>query len=182
MDKRVWSPSNVAYVLGRGAWLGAGVATRRPSFEGIRHEAYPVTLTGLGERSHLSKPEVIWRRYNGLGQHHRIRDLHDVLLVGQQLRGIVVTGGRSGPERLARLVYVDSGPAPTGLFPRHSTARGQGAHRRQVAESGDGWLLPVPSWEELENVYGASLEGLGDEERRLMRSRALSAFGTYTQP
>jgi hypothetical protein len=43
--------------------------------------------------------------------------------------------------------------------------------------------MPVPSWEELENVHGASLEGLGDQERRLMRSRAVAQpFGTYTQP
>jgi hypothetical protein len=53
----------------------------------------------------------------------------------------------------------------------------------QVAEHGNSWLVPVPSWEELENVNGASLEGLGDEKRRLMRSRAVAQpFGTYTQP
>ena len=41
----------------------------------------------------------------------------------------------------------------------------------------------MPSWDELENVYGASLEGLDEQRRELMRSRAVAQpFGTYTQP
>ena len=41
----------------------------------------------------------------------------------------------------------------------------------------------MPSWDELENVYGASLEGLDEQQRELMRSRAVAQpFGTYTQP
>ncbi len=48
---------------------------------------------------------------------------------------------------------------------------------------GDGWRLPMPSWDELENVCGASLEGLGEQRRELMRSRAVAQrLGTYTQP
>jgi hypothetical protein len=53
---------------------------------------------------------------------------------------------------------------------------------RQVAERGDGWRLPMPSWQELEQG-GASLAGLGDTQRALLRSRAVpQPFGTYTQP
>jgi hypothetical protein len=49
-----------------------------------------------------------------------------------------------------------------------------------VEELGDGWRLPMPPWEEL--AEQGSLEGLGDEQRRLMRSRAVDQpFGTYTQ-
>jgi len=41
----------------------------------------------------------------------------------------------------------------------------------------------MPSWDKLENVYGASLEGLGEQQRELMRTRAVAQpFGTYTQP
>jgi len=54
---------------------------------------------------------------------------------------------------------------------------------RQVAETGDGWRLAMPSWEELEQVNGASLEGLGDAERAWLRDHATDhPFGTYTQP
>lgn len=41
----------------------------------------------------------------------------------------------------------------------------------------------MPSWEELENVYCASIEGLGEKRRELMCSRAVAqSFGIYTQP
>jgi hypothetical protein len=52
-----------------------------------------------------------------------------------------------------------------------------------VAEEGDGWRLPIPSWEELADVNGASLEGLDGDRLRLVRSRAVDQpFGTYTRP
>jgi len=52
-----------------------------------------------------------------------------------------------------------------------------------VAETGDGWRLAMPSWEELEQVNGASLEGLGDADRGWLRGHATDhPFGTYTQP
>lgn len=47
------------YVLVPGAWLG-GWAWRKITAgrRGEGHEVYPVTLTGLGERAHLARPEV----------------------------------------------------------------------------------------------------------------------------
>lgn len=52
-----------------------------------------------------------------------------------------------------------------------------------MAEEGDGWRLPMPSWEELENVNGASLEGLDGDRLELARSHAVDQpFGTYAQP
>jgi hypothetical protein len=51
----------------------------------------------------------------------------------------------------------------------------------KVEELGDGWRLPMPPWDELEQQ--ASLEGLGDDQLRLLRSKAVAQpFGTYTQP
>ena len=47
------------YVLVGGAWLGGWCwqpIARRLRKEG--HDAYPATLTGLGERAHLASPEV----------------------------------------------------------------------------------------------------------------------------
>jgi hypothetical protein len=97
----------------------------------------------------------------------------------------VVTGAADRvPERIAQLVYLDSGPVPDGVSFLDTQPPEIREHtERQVAEHGNDWLIPVPSWEELENVNGASLEGLGDEKRRLMRSRAVAQpFSTYTQP
>ncbi len=48
-----------AYVLVGGAWLGAWCwqrIARRLLDNG--HDAYPLTLTGLGERAHLASPQV----------------------------------------------------------------------------------------------------------------------------
>jgi len=54
---------------------------------------------------------------------------------------------------------------------------------RLVEEAGEGWRIPLPSWEELEGVMGASLEGLGQDERDRMRARAAAQpFRTWTQP
>lgn len=77
---------------------------------------YPVTLAGLGERAHLAGPEVDLETHvadivNLVG----FEDLHDVTLVGHSHGGIPVTGAADRiPDRLARVVYVDSGPAPDG--------------------------------------------------------------------
>jgi hypothetical protein len=52
-----------AYVLVGGGWLGGWCwqpVARRLRDNG--HDAYPVTLTGLGERVHLASPRWIWRR------------------------------------------------------------------------------------------------------------------------
>ncbi len=52
-----------------------------------------------------------------------------------------------------------------------------------MRDQGDGWRLPMLSWDDLTNVNHASLVGLDEPERRLMRSRAADQpFGTYTQP
>ena len=52
---------------------------------------------------------------------------------------------------------------------------------RIVAEHGDGWRLPFPSFEEL--GADASLDGLTAEHRSLMQRHAVGEpFQTYTQP
>jgi pimeloyl-ACP methyl ester carboxylesterase len=175
------------YVLVGGAWLGGWCwqpVARRLREAG--HVAYPVTLTGLGERSHLSNPEVnLDTHVTDVVNLIEFENLRNVVLLGHSYAGIVVTSAADRvPERIAQLVYLDSGPVPDGVsFLDTQSSEIREHTERQVAKHGDGWLLPVPSWEELENVNGASLEGLGDEERRLMRSRAVGQpFGTYTQP
>jgi len=54
------------------------------------------------------------------------------------------------------------------------------AQEQQVAIEGEGWRLPMPVWEVLDQ--GNDLRGLDDAERRLMRARATDhPFGTLTQ-
>jgi pimeloyl-ACP methyl ester carboxylesterase len=139
-----------------------------------------------GTIAHLASPQVdLETHITDVVNIIEFEDLRDVVLLGHSYAGIVVTGAADRiPERIAQLVYLDSGPVPDGLAFLDTQPPEVRQHtEREVTTHGDGWRLPMPSWDELENVYGASLEGLDEERRELMRSRAVAQpFGTYTQP
>jgi pimeloyl-ACP methyl ester carboxylesterase len=175
------------FVLVGGAWLGGWAwqpVARR--LRGSGHEVHPVTLTGLGDRSHLARPEVDLDTYLAdVVNLIEVEDLRDVVLVGHSYAGIVVTGVADRvPERLSLLAYLDAGPSPDGVaFIDSQPPEARELLERLVERDGDGWRLPMPSWEELEGVMGASLEGLGPTERARMRAHAAAQpFRTWTQP
>jgi pimeloyl-ACP methyl ester carboxylesterase len=174
-----------AYVLVGGAWIGGWCW--KPVARRLRdnsHDAYPVTLTGLGERVHLASPEVdLETHITDVVNLIEFEDLHEVVLLGHSYAGLVVTGVADRiPERISELVYLDTAPLPDGTalietFPPEARSHIE----RQVEESGEGWKWPMPPPEELANM--ASLEGLGEDHLRLLGSRAVAQpFGTYTQP
>jgi pimeloyl-ACP methyl ester carboxylesterase len=173
------------YVLVGGAWLGGWcwqVVARRLRDEG--HDAYPVTLTGLGERVHLASPDVdLETHITDVVNLIEFEDLHDVVLLGHSYAGLVVTGAADRiPERISELVYLDTTPLPDGgmlieKFPPELRKRTE----EQVQELGEGWKFPMPPPEELANM--ASLQGVDEDHLRLLYSRATpQPFGTYTQP
>jgi pimeloyl-ACP methyl ester carboxylesterase len=105
------------YVLVPGAWLGGWAW--QPIARQLRdrgHDVYPVTLTGLGDRVHLASPQVGLDTYLAdVVNLIEAEDLHDLVLLGHSYAGIVVTGVADRlPERIAQVVYLDSGPAPDG--------------------------------------------------------------------
>jgi pimeloyl-ACP methyl ester carboxylesterase len=173
------------YVLVGGAWLGAWAwqdVARRLRAHG--HDVYPLSLTGLGERVHLGGPETDLNTHladvlNLL----RYEDLSRTVLVGHSYAGIVVEGAADrAPERLARLVYLDSAPLGDGaahidLYPPPVREQMQ----QKVAREGDGWRFPFPGFEALGEQ--ASLDGLSDAARRNMAAKAVAhPFGSYLQP
>jgi pimeloyl-ACP methyl ester carboxylesterase len=173
------------YVLVRGAWLGGWCwqpIARRLREEG--HDTYPLTLTGLGDRVHLASPQVnLETHITDVVNLIEFEDLRDFVLVGHSYAALVVTGAADRmPERISQLVYLDIGPPLDGVALIDTFEPEDRTHiERQVEEPGDGWRLPMPPWDEL--AEQGSLEGLDDEQRRLMRSRAVDQpFGTYTQP
>jgi pimeloyl-ACP methyl ester carboxylesterase len=175
------------YVLVSGAWLGGWAwqpVARRLRAQG--HDVHPVTLTGLGERSHLATPEVDLDTYvTDVVNTLEYEDLRDVVLVGHSYAGIVVSGVADRvPERIGLLAYLDAGPSPDGAaFLDLQEPEARQMIERLTAEAGDGWRIPLPAWEELEGVMGASLEGLGPAERELMAGRATAQpVRTWTQP
>jgi pimeloyl-ACP methyl ester carboxylesterase len=175
------------YVLVPGAWLGGWAwepVIRRLQAQG--HDVHPVTFTGLGERSHLASPEVDLDTYIAdVVDLVESGDLHDVVLVGHSYAGHVVTAVADRiPERISLLAFLDAGPSPDGAaFLDLQPPAARALIERLVEEAGEGWRIPLPTWEELEGVMGASLEGLGQEERDHMRARATAQpLRTWTQP
>jgi pimeloyl-ACP methyl ester carboxylesterase len=126
------------YVLVGGAWLGGWCW--RPVARRLRdngHEAYPATLTGLGERAHLASPEVdLETHVTDVVNLIEYEGLCDVVLVGHSYGGLVVTGAADRvPGRVSRLVYLDTTPLPDGgaLFDKFPPEL-----RRREREAGKG--------------------------------------------
>jgi pimeloyl-ACP methyl ester carboxylesterase len=156
------------FVLVPGFWLGAwawdGVAG---PLRAAGHTVHPVTLTGLAERAPEGGPQVDLETHVAdiMGLLNEL-DLHDVVLVAHSGGMGAVTGAADrSPQRIRRVVYLDSGPLPDGAT---LAELNPGVAKQPVV---DGWRLPMPSFEELE-ASGASLSGLGPAERALMRERA----------
>jgi pimeloyl-ACP methyl ester carboxylesterase len=175
------------YVLVPGAWLGAWAWDRvGPTLREGGHHVHPVSLTGLGERSSEAERTVDLETYIAdVVDRIESEDLADVILVGHSYAGMVVTGAAERiPDRIARLVYVDSGPFPDGTsFLDTMEPEARELTVRLIEERGQGWQWPMPTWEELEGIMHASLEGLGEPERGTMRAGAEpQPSGTITQP
>jgi pimeloyl-ACP methyl ester carboxylesterase len=86
------------------------------------------------------------------------------------------------PERVSGVVYVDTGPMPSGMasIDFHGPQARQEL-RERVAASGDGWLLPVPPFDAADDPV--NLAGLTEEQLAVLRSRGTpQPFGTVTQP
>jgi pimeloyl-ACP methyl ester carboxylesterase len=173
------------YVLVPGAWLGGwawqDVAAQLRS---RGHDVYSITLTGLGERVHLARPEIdLETHIADVVNTIQWNDLDDVILGGHSYAGIVVTGVADRiPDRVSQLVYVDSAPLGNGmamvdLFPPDALA----ALRQTIDESGEGWLYPFPGFDRL--AGDTSIAGLGQREQAEIAARATPhPWATYTQP
>jgi len=138
------------FVLVHGAWHG-GWCWRRVA-ERLRaggHRVYAPTLTGLGERAHLTSPQVGLSTHvqDVLGVLHA-EDLHDVVLCGHSYGGMVITGvADAASARLKSLVYLDAFVPTAGQAVFDLLAPGRAEDfRRSARESGDGWrMAPVPA-------------------------------------
>jgi pimeloyl-ACP methyl ester carboxylesterase len=97
-----------AYVLVHGAWHG-GWCWRfvRPLLE---HPVYAPSLTGLGDRKHLARPDIdLDTHIQDIVGLMEMEDLRDVVLVGHSYGGMVVTGAADRAHaRIKRLIYLDA--------------------------------------------------------------------------
>jgi pimeloyl-ACP methyl ester carboxylesterase len=145
-------------ILVPGFWLDAsswdGVV---PALEAAGHRPVPLTLPGLeskdanragiGLRDHIDAVAAAVDGFDG-----------KVVLVGHSGGGAIIHGVvDSRPDRVARAIYVDSGPL------------GEGGVINDELET-DGHDVPLPPWEGFED---ADLVDLDDALREQFRARAI---------
>lgn len=160
----------MTFVLIHGAWHGGWCWNKvAPLLRRAGTDVHTPTLTGLGDRAHLSDhldPASI-----NLDLHIRdvvrlleYEDLQMVILVGHAYAGMVITGvAEACPERLQHLVYVN------GVVPKDGEAmvdqleivRGPEFTRwiREFLDSGDPFLPPPATPEEVGRRWGISDPG-----------------------
>jgi pimeloyl-ACP methyl ester carboxylesterase len=138
------------FVIVHGAWGGGWEWT--PVADILRrhgHRAFTPTLTGLGERAHLSQGQHI-----GLGTHIddvvavlEFERLRDVVLCGASYGGMPATGAADrAADRVRLLIYVDGlvpvpGRSAADLFP----AGIADLIRDGLDEHGPAWRMPMPA-------------------------------------
>jgi len=131
-----------AMVLVHGAWGGSyGFRKVRPHIWGEGHEVYTPSLTGIGERSHLTSPMIT------LSTHIRdvvntvlYEDLDDIVLLGFSYGGMVVTGTLDHiGDRVSHVVYLDAFVPDDGMSA--TAIRNPGAGTTPI-EIGEAWHLP----------------------------------------
>ncbi len=99
------------YVLVHGAWGGAnGFHLVRPLLQAEGHTVFTPSLTGIGERAHLTGPLVhLTTHIHDVVNHVLYEDHRDVVLLGFSYGGMVVTGALAHiADRVRHLVYLDA--------------------------------------------------------------------------
>jgi pimeloyl-ACP methyl ester carboxylesterase len=111
-----WSMASYAqqhktYVIVHGAWGGSWSFKQVASLLAKQgHTVYRPSLTGMGERVHLSSPDINLNTHTlDVINTVLFEDLHDIVLVGHSYGGMVITGvADSIPERISQLIYLDA--------------------------------------------------------------------------
>ena len=134
------------FVLVHGAWHGGWCwAKVARLLRDAGHEVYTPTLTGLGERAHLARPEVdLELHIQDVVAMLEAEELRGVTLVGHSYGGMVVTGvaARAAGGRIAQLVYLDAFVPEAGKALLDYLGPRADAMREAVRTQGEGWKLP----------------------------------------
>jgi len=132
------------FVLVHGAWHG-GWCWRflRPFLKG--HDVFAPSLTGLGERKHLARPDIDLDAHIGdVVSILEMEDLREVILVGHSYGGMVVTGAADrAPARIRRIVYLDAFVPENGKCTLDYVVPERAARMREEGEKA-GSVSPPP--------------------------------------
>jgi pimeloyl-ACP methyl ester carboxylesterase len=175
------------FVLVHPAWHGAWFWKKlAPLLRKQGHAVLTPTLTGLGERSHLIRPDI------GLDTHIidvanvlKHEELRDVVIVGDSSSGAVVTGVSDRvPEHISLVVYLDAFVPEDGqsVFDLVAPERRQ-AFENMVETEGDGWRVPrfaPPPWPTIvRDMWGVTDK---DDAQWLVERLAPTPVGHFRDP
>jgi pimeloyl-ACP methyl ester carboxylesterase len=99
------------YVLVHGAWGGAQTwRTVRPRLWAAGHQVFTPSLTGIGERAHLTSPQIdLTTHTDDVVATVHYEGLDDIVLLGFSYGGMVVTNALGQvADRVRELVYLDA--------------------------------------------------------------------------
>lgn len=99
------------YLFVPGAWDGGWDYAKVDSILRAKGDiVYRPTLTGLGERVHLSNSTInLSTHIADIVNVIKFENLHHVILVGHSYGGMVISGvAEQMPERISRLIYLDA--------------------------------------------------------------------------
>ena len=134
------------FVLAHGAWSAAWAWKKmRPLFAKAGHAFFSPTYTGLGERSHLARPDIdLSTHVQDVVSVLEFEDLKDIVLLGHSYGGMVATGvADKARGRIGRVIYLDAFAPGNGqsLFDLLGS-QGEANMRAGAAKEGDGWRIP----------------------------------------
>lgn len=169
------------YVLVPGAWHGAWCWRRvLPLLRDAGHDAYAVTLTGVGDRTHLISAAIRLRTHlQDVLNLIVCEEMDEVVLVGHSYAGMVITGVADALEQrrpglVRHLVYVDAvTPLPGESWSSQHAPETVSARIKAAMENG-GVYIPPPD----AGVYG--LEGA--DRDWVNRRQTPHPFGVYRDP
>lgn len=134
------------FVLVHGGMIGGNSWKKvLNALEEKNHKVLTPTLTGIGERKHLTHPNVdLETHIQDVLNTIFYEELDDIILVGHSYGGMVITGVADRiPEKIKKLIYVTAILPMNGesmfdaVGPEISTFLSNGA------EKGNGWEVPA---------------------------------------
>jgi len=165
------------FLLVHGAWHGAWCwRAVTPALVRAGHRVHAVTLTGLGERSHLLHAGIdLQTHVTDVVQAIEAEELQDVVLVGHSYAGMLITAVADRmPHRLSRLVYLDAVVPKPGESWSSTHAPATRKARLEAARASPLFAFPAPD----PVVFGLG----GEDHAWVVRRQTAHPGGTYEDP
>lgn len=165
------------FVLVQGAWHGAWCWKKvMPALWQAGHRAFPVSLTGVGERAHRRSGDITLDTHiDDVLAVIAAEELRGAVLVGHSYAGMVITGVADRlPDAgtLSHLVYLDAVvPRPGESWSSGHTPETQAQRREAIAKGG---VLPPPD----PKIFGLE----GEDHAWVARRQTPQPGGVYDTP